>query len=317
MRPDLELLTVGRISIDLYCDQIGAGWVQARSFSKAIGGSPTNVAVAAARLGHRSAVFTKVGDDPFGAVALAELRELGVDARFAGIEPGTVTPVAFAVLDPPEDPQLLFRRDPPVPDFQLRPDDVDAATVGDVPILWVTGSALSQEPSASTVAGMLQARGRRRHTVLDLDYRPTFWRSREEASARIGAAVELATIAVGNREECAVAVGTENPHEAAARLRGRGVELAIVKLGGDGVLLSSDEGARQIEPPPIEVLCGLGAGDAFGGALCHGLLSGWPHERTVAFANAAGGIVASRLLCSQAMPYEQEVVGLLGMVGGA
>jgi len=311
MASDLELLTVGRISIDLYCDQIGADWEAAETFSKAVGGSPTNVAIAAARLGHRTAVFTKVGEDPFGAVALGELRGFGVDTRYVSVEPGTVTPLAFAVLDPPGDPQLLFRRDPPVPDFQLRPDDVDAATVAEVPILWVTASALSNEPSASTVAGMLTARRRRRHTVLDLDYRPTFWRSRAEASERIGAAVDSATIAVGNREECAVAVGTDDPREAAARLRAKGVELAVVKLGGDGVLLSSDQGERLIEPPPIQVLCGLGAGDAFGGALAHGLLNGWPHERTIAFANAAGGIVASRLLCSQAMPYEQEVVGLL------
>ncbi|MBV9415968.1 MAG: 5-dehydro-2-deoxygluconokinase, partial [Solirubrobacterales bacterium] len=217
MATDLQLLTVGRISIDLYCDQVGAGWVEARSFSKAIGGSPTNVAVAAARLGHRSAVYTKVGDDPFGAVALAELGDFGVDTRFVGIEPGTVTPLAFAVLDPPEDPQLLFRRDPPVPDFQLRPDEVDTATVAEVPVLWITAGALSQEPSGSTADGMLAARGRRRQTVLDLDYRPTFWRSRAEASARIGAALAHATVAVGNREECAVAVGTDDPREAAAR----------------------------------------------------------------------------------------------------
>jgi 5-dehydro-2-deoxygluconokinase len=311
MASDLELLTVGRISIDLYCDLLGADWHAARSFSKAIGGSPTNVAVAAARLGHRTAVFTKVGADPFGEVAVQELEDFGVDTRFVGIEPDTVTPLAFAVLDPPEDPQLLFRRDPPVPDFQLRPDEVDAGTVGDLPMLWITASALSHEPSASTVEGMLETRGRRRHTVLDLDYRPTFWRSREEASGRIGAAVGHATIAVGNREECAVAVGTDDPREAAARLRARGIELAIVKLGGDGVLLSSHDGERLIEPPRIEVVCGLGAGDAFGGALAHGLLSGWPPERTVAFANAAGGIVASRLLCSQAMPYEHEVLELL------
>jgi 5-dehydro-2-deoxygluconokinase len=158
---------------------------------------------------------------------------------------------------------------------------------------------------------MLEARQRRRHTVLDLDYRPTFWRSREQASARIGAALAHATIAVGNREECAVAVGSDDPHEAAARLRACGIELAIVKLGGDGVLLSSGEGERLIGPPRVEVVCGLGAGDAFGGALAHGLLGGWPHERIVAFANAAGGIVASRLLCSQAMPYEHEVLELL------
>ncbi len=311
MAGDLEVLTVGRISIDLYCDQVGADWHAARSFSKAVGGSPTNVAIATARLGHQTAVFTKVGADPLGAVAIEELREFGVDTRFVSVEPATVTPLAFAVLDPPEDPQLLFRRNPPVPDFQLRQGDVDAATVSEVPILWITGGALSQEPSAATAEGMLRRRARRGHTILDLDYRPTFWRSREEASGRIGAAVAHATIAVGNREECAVAVGSDDPHEAARRLRAKGVELAIVKLGGDGVLVSSEEGERLIAPPPVQVLCGLGAGDAFGGAVCHGLLNRWSHERTVAFANAAGGIVASRLLCSQAMPYEHEVTELL------
>ena len=307
MASDLELLTVGRISIDLYCDQVGADWHAARSFSKAVGGSPTNVAIAAARLGHHTAVYTKVGADPFGAVAIAELRGFGVDTRFVGTQPETVTPLAFATLDRPEDPELLFRREVPVPDFQLRGDELSAQTVAGVPVLWISAGALAEDPSRGTVEQMLRTRGRRPHTVLDLDYRPTFWRSRAEASACIGAAVQSATIAVGNREECAVAVGSDDPHEAAARLRERGIELAIVKLGGDGVLVSSDEGERLIGAPRIDVVCGLGAGDAFGGALCHGLLSGWSHERTVEFANAAGGIVASRLLCSQAMPYEHEV----------
>jgi 5-dehydro-2-deoxygluconokinase len=158
---------------------------------------------------------------------------------------------------------------------------------------------------------MLEERGRREHTVLDLDYRPSFWRSRDEASARIGAAVSHASVAVGNREECEVAIGTREPREAATRLLERGVRVAIVKLGGDGVLLATADEQRLIAPPAVDVLCGLGAGDAFGGALCHGLLSGWPFERSVAFANAAGGIVASRLLCSQAMPFEHEVLELI------
>ncbi len=309
---DLELLTVGRISIDLYCGQLGAGWREAETFSEAVGGSPTNVAIAAARLGRRAALYTKVGADPFGDVAMHELRDFGVDVRFVGVEPDGVTPLAFAVLDPPEDPQLHFRRQPPVPDFQLRAGEVPDETVTDVGVLWISGGALSQEPSRGTVQGMLEARERRAHTVLDLDYRPSFWSDRAEASRVIGAAVHHATIAVGNREECAVAVGADDPHEAASRLLDRGVELAIVKLGGHGVLLADARGERLVAPAPIEVLCGLGAGDAFGGALCHGLLSGWPPERAVAFANAAGGIVASRLLCSAAMPYEAEVLELEG-----
>jgi len=311
MARDLELLTVGRIGVDLYCDQVGAGWPQARSFSRAIGGSPTNVAVAAARLGRRAAVFTKVGSDPIGEMARAELREFGVDERFVGVEQGTVTPLSFAVLDPPEDPQLLMRRDPPVPDLQLREDEVDRSTVVAVPLLWITAGALSQEPSASTVTAMLDVRDRRRHTILDLDYRPAMWRSREHASETIGAAVDHATIAVGNREECEIAVGTGDPSGAARRLLERGVELALVKLGGEGVLVASAERQQLLAPPRIQVLCGLGAGDAFGGALCHGLLSGWCYERAAAFANAAGGIVASRLLCSAAMPNEREVLELL------
>jgi len=308
----LELLTVGRISIDLYCGELGADWHAARTFAKAVGGSPTNVAIAAARLGHRAAVFTKVGSDPFGEVALAELRDHGVDTRFTGVEPGTVTPLAFAVLDPPEEPCLLFRREPPAPDLQLRPVDVDLATAAEVPVLWVSAGALSAEPSAATVELMLRARSRRRHTILDLDYRPSFWSSRQAASERIAAAVDLATVAVGNREECAVAVGTDDPSEAVARLLQRGIELAVVKLGGEGVLFADGQGECRLPAPAVDVLCGLGAGDAFGGALCHGLLADWSHRQAVAFANAAGGIVASRLLCSAAMPYEEEVKELLG-----
>jgi 5-dehydro-2-deoxygluconokinase len=228
-----------------------------------------------------------------------------------GVQADGVTPLAFAVLDPPEDPQLHFRRQAPVPDFQLHPGEVPASVVADVGVLWIPGGALAQQPSRGTVQQMLAARERRAHTVLDLDYRPSFWRDRAEASQVIGEAVHHATIAVGNREECAVAVGTDEPREAAARLLERGVTLAIVKLGGDGVLLADRHGERTVAPAPIEVLCGLGAGDAFGGALCHGLLSGWPAERAVAFANAAGGIVASRLLCSAAMPYEAEVLELV------
>jgi 5-dehydro-2-deoxygluconokinase len=308
---DLDVLTVGRISIDLYCGQLGAGWREAESFAKAIGGSPTNVAIAAARLGRRAALYTKVGTDPFGDVAVAELRDFGVDTAYVGVEPDGMTPLAFAVLDPPEDPQLHFRRQAPVPDFQLRAGEVPAPVIAGVGVLWISGGALAQQPSRATVQEMLRARGRRSHTVLDLDYRPSFWRDREEASQVIGEAVPHATIAVGNREECAVAVGTGDPRQAAARLLERGVELAVVKLGGDGVLLADRHGERTVAPAPIEVLCGLGAGDAFGGALCHGLLSGWPAERAVAFANAAGGIVASRLLCSAAMPYEAEVLELV------
>jgi 5-dehydro-2-deoxygluconokinase len=158
---------------------------------------------------------------------------------------------------------------------------------------------------------MLVARDRRRHTVVDLDYRAMFWPSVADARAAIGAMIDHATVAVGNRTECDVAIGTGDPNEAADRLLQRGVEIAVVKMGGEGVLVATEAHRAVVPPVPVEVVCGLGAGDAFGGALCHGLLSAWEPEQSVVYANAAGAIVASRLLCSDAMPTTAEVDGVV------
>ncbi len=311
MSGGLELLTVGRVSVDLYAEQSGVGLPEVRSFAKSVGGSPTNVAVAAARLGHSSAVFTAVGDDEFGAYVRLALAGFGVDARFVGTHPTLRTPLAFAAMDPPEEPRLLFYREPSAPDMEIRPEGVDAAVVREVPILWVSASCFAREPSRGTVEWMLAERGRRAHTILDLDYRRVFWASEEEARRTIGAAVERATAAVGNRVECEIAVGTDDPDAAADALLARGLGLAVVKLGGEGVLVATPESRTRVPPRRVEVVCALGAGDAFGGALCHGLLLGWPPAEAVEFANAAGAIVASRLLCADAMPTEGEVSELL------
>jgi 5-dehydro-2-deoxygluconokinase len=306
---ELEILTIGRIGIDLYPEQINVAIAQVETFAKSIGGTATNVAVAAARLGRRAAVATRVGRDPFGEYALGALAEFGVDTRFVGVDPDLPTPIVFCELDPPDSPRLIFYRFPKAPDMNLSPADLDLATVRDVPILWISGSALSDEPSRSTVKRVLAARTRRRHTVLDLDWRPTFWQARADGERELGQALDLVTVAVGNQDECEVAIGTREPERAASLLLGRGVELAVVKLGGDGVFVATSSGAQTLVPPvPVEVVCGLGAGDAFGGALCHGLLSGMDAERAVRLANAAGAIVASRLLCAPAMPTAAELV---------
>jgi 5-dehydro-2-deoxygluconokinase len=121
----------------------------------------------------------------------------------------------------------------------------------------------------------------------------------------------MVTVAVGNREECEVAVGESDPDRAAEALLDKGIELAVVKQGPRGVLARTRDERVEVEPFPIEVVNGLGAGDAFGGALCHGLLAGWPLERIVKFASVAGAIVASRLECSTAMPTDREVEQLM------
>ena len=310
MNHDLELLTVGRISVDLYASEVGVGWNEVAAFTKAVGGSATNVSVAAARLGHRAAVLTKVGADPFGGYLRKRLGEFGVDTRYVGTSQDLRTPLAFAVLDPPEDPQLLFYREPMAPDLTIQAGDVEDDVLRSVGVLWVTGTAMSAEPSATTTTRMLEVRGRRRHTVVDLDYRPTLWESEDAARKGIGSLVPHATVAVGNRAECEIAVGSSEPDEAADRLLEAGVEWAVVKMGGDGVLVATEHTRSVVPPHPVKVVCGLGAGDAFGGALVHGLLYGWDPVATVRFANAAGALVASRLLCADAMGTEAEISAL-------
>lgn len=307
----LELLTVGRICVDLYANEAGAGFIDPQTFTKSIGGTATNVAIAAARLGHRAAVFTKVGNDPFGDYVRHKLELFGVDSRYVSTHPSMPTPLAFAAMDPPEDPPLLMYRYPMGPDQTIETSEIDRQTVLDVPILWLTGAWFSNGPSRQTCWELLSIRNRKPHVVFDLDYRANFWSSAAEAGADIGPVLDHVTVAVGNRTECEVAVGSSDPPEAARRLLGRGVELAVVKMGGEGVLVATSQGTTIVPPHPVKVVCGLGAGDAFGGMLVHGLLSGWAPARIVEYCNVAGAIVASRLLCSDAMPTLAEVTDAL------
>ncbi|WP_422656405.1 5-dehydro-2-deoxygluconokinase [Mumia qirimensis] len=310
-----DVLTMGRVGVDVYPEQVGVALDEVTSFGKFLGGSPTNVAVAAARLGHRSAVITRTGDDPFGRFVHRALQEFGVDDRFVSAVPDLPTPVTFCEIFPPDDFPLYFYRLPTAPDLQIRADELDLDAVRDAAVFWVTVTGLSEEPSREATLTALEARGGRGTTVLDLDYRPMFWSSAEEATAQVARALPYATVAVGNREECEVAVGEHDPQSAAKALRDAGVDLAIVKQGPAGVLGSGASGDVTVPPVPVTVVNGLGAGDAFGGALCHGLLEGWDLRRTLTFANAAGAYVAGQLACADAMPDVHQVTEMLG--GGA
>ncbi len=305
------MLTIGRVSVDLYPQQSGVPLSQVQTFAKSIGGSPTNVAVACARLGRRAAVVTRVGNDGFGEyIREALAKQFGVENRYVSTDPQLRTALAFCALNPPTDPPLLFYREPRGPEMNLRPENVPEIA-STVPVLWTAGSRFAQEPSRSTVLSVLQKRNRQPHTVLDLDYRPSFWDSANQASAHIGQALQFATVAVGNRTECEIAVGTANPHSAADRLLERGVSLAIVKQGADGVLVATPQNRTEVPAMPVEVVCGLGAGDAFGGALADGLLAGLDPVEIVTRANAAGAIVAGRLACADAMPTPEEINKML------
>jgi 5-dehydro-2-deoxygluconokinase len=306
-----DVLTMGRVGVDLYPEQSGVPLAEVRTFAKSLGGTATNVAVAAARYGHRTAVITKVGDDGFGPYVRRALRGFGVDDRYVETDPTLRTPVVFCELFPPDSFPLLFYREPKAPDMNLTPEDLDLEAVRSARIFWTTGTGLSDQPSRSATLAALEARGRADVTVHDLDYRAMFWSSPEEAGDQQRRALGLATVAVGNLEEASVAVGDGEPDELADRLLALGLTIAVVKMGSDGVLVAWEGGRERVPPVRVEVVNGLGAGDAFGGALCHGLLEEWDVVRTIRFANAAGAYVASQLACADAMPNESTVLELM------
>ena len=306
-----DVITMGRIGVDVYPLQTGVSLREVETFGKYLGGSSSNVAVAAARYGRRVATITRTGADPFGEFLHDALRGFGVDDRYVTPVEGLPTPVTFCEIFPPDDFPLYFYREPKAPDLEIYTSELDLDAIRDARVYWVTVTGLSQEPSRSATLAALEARARSGITVLDLDYRPMFWDSREDARRWIAKALPHVTVAVGNQDECETAVGTRDPREAAQLLHQAGVELAVVKQGPKGVLADDGETVVEVPPVPVEVVNGLGAGDAFGGALCHGLLAGWELERTMRFCNAAGAIVAGRLACADAMPGEDEVLAKL------
>jgi 5-dehydro-2-deoxygluconokinase len=305
--PPFEVLTMGRLGVDIYPLQIGVGLEDVDTFGKYLGGSAANVAVAAARHGRRTGLISRTGADPFGRYLHRKLAAFHVDDRQVTEVAGLPTPVTFCEIFPPDDFPLYFYRLPKAPDLEIRAEELDYDAIRRAGVFWVTVTGLSAEPSRTATLAALEARGRNGITVLDLDYRPMFWPSRGEARRWVQQALPHVTVAAGNLDECETAVGEHDPAGATKALRDHGVTLAVVKQGPKGVLAVDDTGSVEVPPVPVEVVNGLGAGDAFGGALCHGLLAGWETERIMRFANAAGAIVAGRLDCSDAMPTTAEV----------
>lgn len=306
-----DVITIGRVGVDIYPLQVGVGLEDVTSFGKFLGGSATNVAVAAAKYGLKSAVITRTGNDPFGNYIHKELRRLGVSDEFVTPVDGLPTPVVFCEIFPPDDFPIYFYREPKAPDLVINQHELNLDAILHAKVYWSTVTGLSQEPSRTAHHVAWDARGRKDHTILDLDYRPMFWSSPELATEQVSRALEKVTIAIGNKEECQVAVGETEPIRAADALLERGLELAVVKQGPKGVLAKTRTETVEVPPYFVDVINGLGAGDSFGGAFCYGLLQEWPLERILKFANVAGAIVASRLECSTAMPSFEEVEEIL------
>ena len=306
----LDVISVGRVSVDLYAQQNGASFLEPQTFLKSVGGSPTNVAVASARYGLNAAVFTAVGGDALGQYVITQLSRWNVDTQFIGVKSESQTPVVLAALDPPQDPQVTFYRNNAPDTSIISSPEMDRA-IQEACVFWISAGALAQGTTADATQAWAAMRSRQEHTIVDLDYRPTLWESNFAAREKVRQILDHCTVAVGNRAECDMAVGESDPDKAADALLELGVALAVVKMGEGGVMLASDVERVRIDPVSVDLVCGLGAGDAFGGALVLGLLSDWGLTEIGQFANAAGAYVVSQLSCADDMPTREQVRELI------
>jgi 5-dehydro-2-deoxygluconokinase len=270
-----------------------------------VGGFAGNVSTALARLQVRTSIVSKVGNDGHGEFIRDFLTREGVDAGWLRIDHTLNTPIVFCEIWPPDRFPLLFYRTPTCPDWELTTEDFDLDAVADAPILLVSGTGLARDKSRAAHMAALE---RHRHTaIFDLDYRPSFWSEAEAYRRAVRAALPHANIVVGNEDEVRAATGIEDPRQGIVSLRALGPRVLILKRGGEGAALF--EGDRVVEVPPVrmDVVNGLGAGDAFLASVTHGLLRKIDLETAVRRANWAGAYVASQVPCSEAMPFLSDV----------
>jgi 5-dehydro-2-deoxygluconokinase len=303
-----ELIVMGRLHADLYPLQSNVPLESVRTFERFLGGFAGNVGVGAARLGVRTAVISAVGDDGHGRFVTATLATEGVDVDDVGVHPTLRTALTFAEIWPPDRFPLLPYRLPTCPDWELRAEDLPVDRLVSAPLLIVSGSGFAQDPSRSATleAMRLHREGSgHRATVLDLDWRDGYWSHPEQYPGQIGSAMQLADVVIGSDSEFAVAgVSPEG-------VLARGVSNVYVKHGPDGASLLTADGRYEAAPRPVEVVNGLGAGDAFAATVLWGTLRGVEPARLLQLASNAGSIVSGRLACSTAMPYESELLATL------
>jgi 5-dehydro-2-deoxygluconokinase len=292
----IDAVVIGRVGIDLYPNQLETPLSEVRTYTRFVGGFAGNVATGLARLGVNVAIVSRVGAEGHGDYVRAWLAGEGVDVRFLATDPYWPTPPTFCEVWPPDRFPITFYRRPTAPDWQLSPDDFDAKEVAEAKLLYATGTGLAQSPSRETTLAALKAH--RGTTIFDLDWRPTLWDEPEEYPALAAEAVAAADIVIGNEEEVEASGVTDVP-------------TLVLKRGERGATVYDRGEETEVPGFPVEVINGLGAGDAFAAALGHSLLQGFTLAEAARRGNVAGAIVASRLACSEAMPRLVEIEGAL------
>jgi 5-dehydro-2-deoxygluconokinase len=291
-----EAAVFGRVGIDLYPNQIETPLKDVRTYTRFVGGFAGNVATGLARLGVRVAIISRVGAEGHGEFVREFLAGEGVDVRFLRVDPYWPTPPTFCEVWPPDRFPITFYRKPTAPDWQLSPDDFERDDVAAATLLYATGTGLAQSPSRETTLDAMRAH--RGTTIFDLDWRPTLWDRPDDYPGLARGALVTADLVIGNEDEV----------EAAGAA---GFEPLVVKRGERGVTVYAEGDVVDIPGYPVEVVNGLGAGDAFAAALGHALLRGLPLAEGVRRANVAGALVASQLACSEAMPRLEELEAVL------
>ena len=291
----IDAAVIGRVGIDLYPNQLETPLAKVRTYTRFVGGFAGNVVTGLARLGVRTAIVSRVGADPHGDYVREWLRSEGVDVRFLATDPYWQTPPTFCEVWPPDRFPITFYRKPTAPDWQLAPEDFDSEEVADARLLYATGTGLAQSPSRETTLAALRAH--RGKTVFDLDWRPTLWDDPSTYPPLAADAAAAADIVIGNEEEVEAA-GVDPP-------------TLVLKRGERGATVYDRGEETDVPGFPVDVVNGLGAGDAFAAALGQSLLAGMPLVEAVRRGTVAGAIVASRLACSEAMPRLDELEGAL------
>lgn len=327
----IEAIVLGRVGVDLTPTTARTTLADADSFVRAVGGFAGNIGTGLARLGIATALVSAVGNDGHGDHVRAFLAGEGIDVGPIVTRPGSRTQVAFFEVWPPEHFPVTFYRSPPAPETLLTAADLPTRMFDQAPAVIVSGTLLAAEPARSTTFRMLEdrqaSRGRRPVSIaiLDLDWRPTLWDQPGEAAALIERAAGLSDVIIGSDEEFA-ATGLRPDVETGVRqdagARGgpggpgtrRGPSVIVLKHGRDGVSLITENGRRSLAGIGVEVVCGIGSGDALTAAFVAGLLRGLDPWTAVGRGNAAGAIVATRLMCSTAMPTPDEIDRLLAQL---
>jgi 5-dehydro-2-deoxygluconokinase len=300
-----EVVVMGRLSADIYPTELRTSLRHQRSFIRYVGGFAGNVCTGLSRLQVGTAIVSKVGNDGHGEFIRDFLSREEVDVGWLGIDDTLNTPVVFCEIWPPDRFPLLFYRMPTCPDWELTADDFDIDAVADAPILLVSGTGLAREKSRN--AHMVALEEHQHTAIFDLDYRSMFWPSAKAFAAAVEDVLPLADIVIGNEDEVRAATGLEDARLGIAELRAAGPRVLILKRGGEGAVLFDGDRVTEVPPVRMEVVNGLGAGDAFLAAVTHGILRGIDLATAVRRANWAGAFVASQVACSEAMPYLKDV----------